>query len=155
MAATVQDIRGWLAMAQDKGATHMIVACDTYDWSDYPVFVMPGEDAREISERHEKVMECYAMHLSIEAQLGEHRAFHFDGPKPKRKRFKIRWMLEIEMEPHEVWGDGEPPCEPTADAVRRELAAALLGCGNDPLALIRDWNLMGGKTVPFDVEEVG
>lgn len=52
MGTTREDITGWLHRGQEKGATHMIVVCDTFDWSDYPVFVMPGEAAREIAEKN-------------------------------------------------------------------------------------------------------
>ena len=46
MATTKQVIRRWLKEAKAKGATHMIVVCDTFDHEDYPVFVMPGDNAR-------------------------------------------------------------------------------------------------------------
>jgi hypothetical protein len=38
MAATKQDIIGWLDRGKAQGATHVIVVCDTFDWDDYPVF---------------------------------------------------------------------------------------------------------------------
>jgi hypothetical protein len=81
MPTTREDISGWLKRAQDKGATHMIVATDTFDYGDYPVFVMPGEDAatkmKELRDAPmSRVMECYSMALPLDDQLSERRAFH-------------------------------------------------------------------------------
>ncbi|MBI1957129.1 MAG: hypothetical protein HYS44_01585 [Candidatus Niyogibacteria bacterium] len=78
MATTKEDIAGWFREGQQQGATHMIVACDTFDWEDYPVFVMPGEDVREKAAEHEKVMEVYSLSQDMDAQLNEYRAFHYD-----------------------------------------------------------------------------
>lgn len=85
MATTQSDIRQWLRAAKAKGATHMLVVCDAFDWCDYPVNVMPGEDpatkAKEyaIGKNAQKVVECYALHLDIEAQLAERRAHHYEA----------------------------------------------------------------------------
>lgn len=100
MAATRNDIAGWLREARAQGATHMIVVCDTFDWDDFPVFVMPDEDVREVEARlvqpngsrttygggtpvttawsSQRVMEVYSMRLTDEEQLRERRAFHYD-----------------------------------------------------------------------------
>lgn len=93
----VGTISGWFDEGVVKGATHMIVVCDTFDWSDYPVYVMPGEDARTKSfqygsddgsglprdERNmQKVMEVYSLALPKDAQLLERRAFHYETPLP-------------------------------------------------------------------------
>ena len=83
---TPDDIRRWLSEAKQQKATHMLVVCDTWDYQDYPVFVKPGESVRKEYEKRDdpremrKVMEVYAMHLDLEAQLAEHRAFHFEEP---------------------------------------------------------------------------
>ena len=82
MPTTRDDIRGWLQRGKDKGASHVLVVCDTYDWSDYPVFVMPGEDARKRADENNgpnmtKLMEVYKLDMDWDAQLGEHRAFHY------------------------------------------------------------------------------
>ena len=60
----------------------MIVVCDTYDWDDYPVYVMPTEDAqKKYSEYNgpnmQKVMEVYNLKKDIDKQVGQHRAFEF------------------------------------------------------------------------------
>jgi hypothetical protein len=80
---TVSVIRKWLEEAKREGATHMIVACDTFDWGNYPISVMPGDSAlekvRELRAKPmTKVMEVYSLRRDIEAQLGEERSFHYD-----------------------------------------------------------------------------
>ena len=73
----------------------MIIVCDTFDYSDFPIYVMPGEDARSKALEHgsasspsgnpternsnmEKVMEVYSLALPLEDQLREARAFRYD-----------------------------------------------------------------------------
>lgn len=82
MPTTRDDIRGWLQRGKDKGASHVLVVCDTFDWSDYPVFVMPGEDARKRADENNgpnmtKLMEVYKLDMDWDAQIGERRAFHY------------------------------------------------------------------------------
>jgi len=79
---TKERIRKWLERGIAEGATHVIVATDTFDYGDYPVNVMPGDDPRERAEelRNEKmtkVMEVYSLRMDIEDQLNEPRAFHY------------------------------------------------------------------------------
>lgn len=81
MATTRDEIREWLDRAKKKGATHMIVATDTFDWEDYPVFVMPGQDAQaEVNARHgpnmSKVMEVYNMSMDLDEQLKAQRVWN-------------------------------------------------------------------------------
>lgn len=47
MAASRKDICRWIETARANGATHIISVCDTFNWDDYPVYVMPGEDLEE------------------------------------------------------------------------------------------------------------
>ena len=83
MAATKDDIRRWLGEAREKGATHMIVAVDTFDYDDYPIFVEPGQDVRKRmdevgAEPMQRVMEVYSMAGDLDAQVAERRAIHLD-----------------------------------------------------------------------------
>lgn len=73
------EIREWLTKAKNEGATHLLVVCDTFDWEDYPVEIMPTEKVREIAKEYDhvnmqKIMECYDLSKDIEAQLAEPRA---------------------------------------------------------------------------------
>lgn len=47
MGTSQAEIRGWLLAGKKKNATHMIVVCDTFDHEDFPVYVLPGQDARK------------------------------------------------------------------------------------------------------------
>jgi hypothetical protein len=80
-AASRQDIEGWLKRAKAEKATHVIVVCDTYDYSDYPVYVAAGTDvATEVkrirAQSMTRIMEVYNLSISITYQMAEHRAFH-------------------------------------------------------------------------------
>lgn len=75
-----EEIQGWIKRGQDQGATHMIVVCDTYDWEDYPVYVMPNEDihkqiASYSGPNMQRVMEVYNLQKDINTQLNQYRAF--------------------------------------------------------------------------------
>lgn len=59
----------------------MIVAVDTFDHGDYPVYVKPGQSAKAEVERLRaqsmtRVIEVYDYALSIDGQLREHRSWH-------------------------------------------------------------------------------
>lgn len=61
----------------------MIVACDTFDYEDFPVYVKKNEDVRDVAKRYEgpnmtKLMEVYSNTYTFEDQMAEHRAFHWD-----------------------------------------------------------------------------
>jgi hypothetical protein len=83
MSTTRDDIQRWLDEGKAMGATHVIVATDTFDYEDYPVFVKPGQNAQELADKingesMQKVMECYSLTLDTEAQLKEGRAHHYE-----------------------------------------------------------------------------
>ncbi len=83
MAASKEDIRKWLHCGVTEGATHMLVVCDGYENTDYPVYVGGGDDPREVAKKFtddmQRVVECYAMHLDAESQLSEYRAHHYES----------------------------------------------------------------------------
>lgn len=76
------DIKKWLEEAKRVNATHMIVVCDKFDWSDYPIFVMKGEDVRQVvaeydNKNMQKVMEVYNLSMDIDKQLEQPMAFNY------------------------------------------------------------------------------
>lgn len=83
---TKEQIRDWLLLGVQSKATHMIVACDTFSYEDFPIYVQAGEDVRERAKIYNdsskmlSLMEVYALHLDMEEQLAEHRAMHLDSP---------------------------------------------------------------------------
>lgn len=81
---TAYSIGKWLLSAREAGATHMLVVCDTYDYDDYPVNVMPADDVHEVEANYrakpmQKVMEVYWLHGDLEGQLDKPRSFTY-GP---------------------------------------------------------------------------
>lgn len=82
MGTTKEDIKAWIKEGKDQGATHMIVVCDTFDWDDYPVYVMPNEDVHKKHDSYngqnmQKVMEVYNLQIDTEKQMNQQRAFNF------------------------------------------------------------------------------
>jgi len=81
MAATYQDIASWFDEGAAKGATHLAVFCDTWDWTDYPVFITAtdAEDAKkQIAAQQDRLMEVYHLGSDKRRQMREHRAFHYE-----------------------------------------------------------------------------
>ena len=79
---TKEEIKEWFIEGVEKGATNMIVMCDTFSYEDYPVYIMPGEDARhETSIRNgnnmQSVMEVYNLLIPMQHQLNELRSFNY------------------------------------------------------------------------------
>jgi hypothetical protein len=83
MAASRLKIREWFQEGKINGATHMIVVCDTYDYEDFPVYVMPGTDVKGAVEDERKkamqnVMEVYDLSMSEDEQVDKTgRVFNF------------------------------------------------------------------------------
>ena len=79
MATTKKEIEGWLESAVHSGATHVIVVCDTYEYEDYSVLVMPNDDLFHKINLYDmkdmqKVMEVYDLRQPLEPQLNMVRA---------------------------------------------------------------------------------
>lgn len=81
MAATRDDLRAWfLRGQQEETLTHMVILCDTFDMSDYPVYVESKEEAMAYMgplDNMRKVMEVYNLHRDMEEQLAAYRAWYF------------------------------------------------------------------------------
>lgn len=77
MAATKKEIGGWFDEGVAKGASHMLVLCDTYDYEDYPVFTTTDNDCL-MQYRNpgnmQKVMEVYDLKADKAEQMKLHRA---------------------------------------------------------------------------------
>lgn len=82
MATTKADIKKWLDRGKKQNAAYMIVATDTFDFEDFPVFVGINEDVNSEIKKYQnrkemlKVMEVYNYSLDLEMQLNERRAWH-------------------------------------------------------------------------------
>ncbi len=81
MTATLQDIRGYVERGQKNGSTHVIIACDTFDHDNYPVFVSSQENVQEKIDdinksEMQKIDEVYNLQIPIEPQLQAPRAYN-------------------------------------------------------------------------------
>ena len=79
VAQVISDIKDMYDRGEAQGASHMIVAYDSFDGGDYPIYVMPGEDPRKkVPTNGDRVMECYRYSLGWESQSKEFRANHWE-----------------------------------------------------------------------------
>lgn len=46
------DILCWFDEGVRKGATHLVVVCDTFEYEDYPIYVMPTDNLAEVTAKH-------------------------------------------------------------------------------------------------------
>jgi hypothetical protein len=81
MAASRNDIKRWFERGVEQKASHMIVACDTFDHEDYPVYVKKGDDPNKEVKKVEaspmqRVMEVYRLSDDMEKQLDARRAYN-------------------------------------------------------------------------------
>jgi hypothetical protein len=82
MPTTVEDLKGWFEEGRKKKATHLVVVCDTYDWEDYPVYVKPSEEVKDVvlrfGENMQRVMEVYCLSKGFHSQeMRGNRAWDF------------------------------------------------------------------------------
>ena len=64
-----------------QGASHMIVAWDSFAGDNYPIYVMPGEDPLKHAPKAgsmDRVDECYRYALGWPRQSAEFRALHWE-----------------------------------------------------------------------------
>jgi len=91
-AATRNEIVDWLLEGRRRGATHVIIMVDTFDYEDYPVYIMPGTNPRDHkSGEMQRIMECYALHLPLEEQLAERRSHHWEMPIEQTQKGEEPW----------------------------------------------------------------
>jgi len=72
-STSVEQLHSWFKRAVKEKATHLVVVCDTFDYTDYPVFVDPAEDVKKIVAKYDgpnmqKVHEVYKISLGWAAQ---------------------------------------------------------------------------------------
>ncbi len=82
MAATQKEIGEWFDRGVEQGATHMIIVCDTFDYDDYPVYVTPQQNVKEVESKYrdnnmQRVMEVYDLRKDKAAQLKQTRVFNY------------------------------------------------------------------------------
>ena len=82
MAASLADLHRWWEQGVASHATHLIVVCDTFEYDDYPVYVLPGTDPREVYGKYhgqnmQRVMGVYRLDQDRDTQLARPHVAHF------------------------------------------------------------------------------
>jgi hypothetical protein len=83
MAATKNDLIRWFKAGVEDGYQRMIVWCDDFDYEDYPEYSdRTGDLLREFvnaknGSNMRRLMEVYDLTADMDAQMSEHRAFHY------------------------------------------------------------------------------
>jgi hypothetical protein len=78
MGTTKQQIAQWFARGQSRGSRYMVVVCDTFDFSDYPVYCGGVESARKTIDHPgemQRAMECYDLEVDMVDQLEMRRCW--------------------------------------------------------------------------------
>lgn len=81
MSTKKVDIARWIEEGLEKGATHLIVVVDTFDYEDFPVYVMPGQNAQQVVNQEsgksmQRIMEVYNLSMDLNQQLNQRRAYN-------------------------------------------------------------------------------
>jgi len=94
MGTTRNDIKNWLEACDTETVSHVLIACDTFDHSDYPVEVKKDEDLQKKireyqSQSMQKIMEVYDLSMDIEKQIDEDRSWNDNEYEPPMKTMVI------------------------------------------------------------------
>lgn len=85
MTWNVEQIKAAFTEGVSQGASHMLVGYDDFDYENYPIYVMPGNDPRKSKPVNgDRIDECYSMSLSWDVQALESRAFHWEWDDPDK-----------------------------------------------------------------------
>ena len=80
---TKDEIENWFDAGAGGGYKFLMVYCDTYDYSDYPVYVKSADtfwekhdDPMYTAKNMQKLVEVYDLSLDKETQMEERCAYH-------------------------------------------------------------------------------
>jgi len=81
MTASRTDIERWLTDAKTVEADYLIVAVDTFDYDNYPIYCRGDEECRRkynevCSASMQRVDEVYNLSLDLETQLNTQRVMN-------------------------------------------------------------------------------
>lgn len=100
MTTTKSTISEWFDRGKKERATHMIVVCDSFNHSNYPVFVKPGEDVYKEADQFnnknkQRIMEVYHLGSDKEFQLNQYRAFNYEPVEPLTKSKPTKPLVKL------------------------------------------------------------
>jgi hypothetical protein len=55
MAVSLKEFNEWKKRGREQGAKYMISVCDTFDYDDYPVFVMSEDNLEDIKRKYDGI----------------------------------------------------------------------------------------------------
>lgn len=76
-----EEIKAWIKSGKESGYHYLIVACDTFDYEDYPIFIKDKVEVdRRIGELDQRSMQDYhhVFDLSIEDYEESRKKFWLD-----------------------------------------------------------------------------
>lgn len=82
MATSKKYLKEMLYSHKGKGYSHMVVVCDSWDYTDFIVYIKDDENLEERLKKYRglntmyKIMEIYNYGMDLNYQLDEYRAFH-------------------------------------------------------------------------------
>lgn len=82
MGTTRETLSRWFDSGVENGDAGMIILCDTFEYSDYPVYVRDRQDFDEKLKEQEaksmtRVMETYDLVADKDKQMALYRCFAF------------------------------------------------------------------------------
>ena len=57
MSEEQENLKRWMKEAKEMGATHIFDVVDTFDYTHYPVYIMPGDNIFEKKENFSENMQ--------------------------------------------------------------------------------------------------
>lgn len=74
---TQSEIAEWFNRGVADGYRYMMVGVDTFDKSDYPIYIMTQKEGMAKAWEHERIMEIYDLQGRLAEQLSEKRTWAF------------------------------------------------------------------------------
>jgi len=82
MVTSKEYLKDRLYSGKGKGYSHMVVVCDSWDYTDFVVYVKESENFDDRLKKYRgletlyRIMEIYNYSMDLDYQLNEYRAFH-------------------------------------------------------------------------------
>lgn len=80
MTTKKQDIKNWIQKGMEQHSTHVVIAVDTWDYEDYPIYISVEENVHDTinsyKDKQDRIMEVYNLSIDIDSQLNEYRTWN-------------------------------------------------------------------------------
>lgn len=99
MNTSRHQIEQWFHEGYDQSYSYMIIACDQFDYGDYPVYAHETSVEHIVAELLERdltdVHEVYDLDMDMDDQLAEKRAWNMAGDPPPKKGITMTCGCEL------------------------------------------------------------